>query len=87
MLLQYNMMSLNGYEISTYEKIHVKLKNLLNMLVKKCKLFKKSESVISMRTSIPKIEQCYHFWSIAQVMFGERENFVHHSENVKYRNF
>ena len=48
-------------EISTYEKTYVKLKNMLNVLVKECKEFLKSEIVVSMRTSIPKIAECYPF--------------------------
>ena len=38
-LLLSKMISFNCSEISTYEKKHVKLKNLLNILVKECKQF------------------------------------------------
>ena len=39
-----------------------------------------------MKTSIPKIAECYRFLIIFQVIFKERDNFVHFSENIKYSN-
>ena len=81
MLLLSKMMSLNCSKKSTL-KIHVKLNKLLNVLAKECKKFKKSETVVSIRTSIPKISECYPFLIIFQVMFKERYDFLHYSEIV-----
>ena len=49
------IMSLNYYEIRNYKKTHPKLKSLLQVLVKECKNFQKSDTIVFMRTSIPKI--------------------------------
>ena len=68
------MMSLNFSEMITY-KNNYKHKNLPLVLVKECKNIQKSERVIYMRTSIPKIGYCYLFLVIFQVMFRERYYF------------
>ena len=45
---------------------------------------KKSETFISMRTSIPGIAECYPFFSIVLIFYWERVNFVHVSEIINY---
>ena len=68
-------MSLNCFGINKYEKIHSELKNLLNMLGILLKTFLKSETVISMRTSIPKIAECYLFSINCSGIFWEQRYF------------
>ena len=66
-------MSLNGAELSTYDKTDAKWENLLSLLIEEFTNFLPSETAVSMRTYIPKIEECYPFLIIYGVMFRERD--------------
>ena len=58
------MMSLNGSEVSTYGKPYTRLDNLLLVLVKKFTNSLPSDTVVSVRNSVPKIGECYPFFVI-----------------------
>ena len=54
-------MSLNGSEVSKYENTDAKKDTLLLLLVNQFTYLIPSETVVYMKTSIPKIGECYLF--------------------------
>ena len=75
-------MSLNFSEISTYKKP----KNVQNVLGILLKNILKSETIVSIRTSIPKIAECYTFLIHCLGIFGGNINIENTSENIKCGN-
>ena len=68
-------MSLNCSEISTYKKIHFELKNVQNVLGILLKTIQKSETIVSIKTSIPKIAECYTFLIHCLGIFGGKNKY------------
>ena len=56
---------------------------MLSILLKK---IQKSETIVSMRTSIPKIAECYTFLIHCSGIFGGKINIGNTPENIKYGN-
>ena len=79
-------MSLNCSEISTYEEMNFELKNVQNVLGILLKTILKSESIVSIRTSIPKFSLCYTFLIHCLGIFGGKINIENTSENIKCGN-
>ena len=81
-ILLSELMSLNYSEISTYEKMHYELKNVQNVLGILLKTILKSETIVSTRTNIQKIAECYTFLIHCSAIFGGNIIIENTSENI-----
>ena len=85
-ILLSELMSLNYSEICAYEKCIMNWRIFKMFLVYHWKLFKKSETIVSIRTSIPKISEFYRFLIHCSDIFGGKLNIENTSENIKCGN-
>ena len=53
-------------------------------LIYACKQFYKSETNVSIRTSIPNVSECHPFLIHCSVIFGWKRNIGNISENIKF---
>ena len=79
-------MLLNCSEISKYEKYIMNWRTFKMFSVYYWNLFQKSETIVSIRTYIPKIAEFYTFLIHCSGTFGGKINIENTSENKKWCN-